>query len=216
MNRLKRLTAGEKNRITILFLATLIALYFGLRYPPLNADLTHQSNMVDRKINRIELRKEVVPRPAVSANKLRTQLAELDGEIVELRGRLAALDGVFASIDSNVELQALWLDVSALARQSGLDVLNMQGYGSAGSGGSPITSAEALQQETNNRYKRPLVTLSANGSFPQIMAFLRALKTLRHNVAVVRLGLQAKNTQPAKEEDVSPAQPLSISLVLAM
>lgn len=216
MNRLKRLSPGEKNRIAILFVAVLIALYFGLRYPGINAELTHQSNMVNRKLNRIELRKEAIPEPAVPAARIRNELAELDGDIVQLRLRLKSLRGIFASLDSTEELQTLWLDVSSLAGSSGLDVLAMSGYGSGGRNGSPITSAQFLQQETNNRYQRPLVALQANGSFPQLMTFLRGLKTLSHHVAVVRLGLEARGSNRGDGEGPSPAQPLAINLLLAM
>ena len=214
MNRLKRLTPGDKNRILILFCATLVALYFGLRYPQLSAELSHEANMVNRKLNRLEVRKQDVPTPKVSAGVLEKRLADLTDEKDRLEGRLVGLRRGFATLESTEELQLLWLEVSSLARDSRLDVQQMQGYGSSGRNGSTVTSVDFLAQEANNRYQRPLVKLRASGSFSQLMSFLRGLQRLSYNVSVVRVGINAR--PPASGREAGAAKPLDFDLLLAM
>lgn len=216
MERLKRLTPADKNRILLLFVATLVALYFGLRYPQLNAEIAHEANMVSRKLNRLEVRKQDAPKPVASKRSLEQELEGLEQEMAVLDDRLAGLRLGFARLDSTEELQRLWLDVSALAQESRLDVEQMQGYGSGARSGAPASGVGSLEHEANNRYQRPLVTLKAKGGFAQLMGFLRGLQRLSFNVSVVRLGINAGPPVARQDGDKRPAQPLSIDLVLAM
>jgi len=195
--------------------ALLMGGYGLLIYPATQKSLQYAENLVHRRLDRIEKRTRLEGEVTASPRALERQVEELDQELERLRTDLAKLGEAFAPVESGVKQQRLLLEISTLARQSGVEMLSL------GRGNGIVADTSRGGPPVDRRLGRPLLTLSAHADYWQLLDFLDGLKALSYNVSVMRLGVRSRQldaTGPQKpgQEAALPPGALDLSLVLAI
>ncbi len=209
------LSANNKNKILIVVCALAVAAYFGLHYPDLSKKVDHEENMINRRLNRMETRLQTPPEPTTSPAVLQQNLAALDASLLETKARLAQLSARFVPLDKMDRFQNLRLEISNLAEENRLSIQRITGLSeNRNNNSSSGQGVRVLEDAANNRFGRPLLSLTARGQFGGIMRFLDQLDGLSHNVSVVRLSIAA--IDPADIDQRQPGQPLSFDILMAL
>lgn len=213
--RRNRYSSSDKNRILIIVIAIMIALYFGLFFPKSRSDLAWEQNMVNRKLNRIDARSEEIEQPKVSTNVLERQLTDLDLRLKVGRQRLATHKNRFADVEAPDELKALRLELSELAQRNGIDVQKMSELTFPNTPQTANKTPSETEGEELRSAERPRLTLVGRGSFGGVLRFVDGLTALSRHAVVMRMQLAVVPAAgKAGKEDV--AYPLSINLQIAL
>lgn len=212
MKYFPELSTGDKNRLMLLFIAVVIALYFGIWYQQSSSDLMRAENLVNRRLDRIEKRAKPPELSAIPVKSIERELAQLDQVLEFTNGELNSLKSGFVSLENPTDLQTLRLEVSELARASGVEVMRVSGIG-VNAADEVRSISDALALKTDNRFGRPLMSMTARGTFNAFLSFLDGLEDLSKHVVVVRVALSANQSGA---EDPTQLSTLNADLVFAM
>lgn len=213
--RQSRYSSSDRNRILIIVISIMIALYFGLLFPKSRSELSWEQNMIDRRLNRIEARTQKIEQPTVSVSAMENELKDLDLRLSVTQQRLATHQSRFADVDAPDELKALRLELSELAQRNGIDVQKMSEliFPKA----RPVASQDQAQDEDKvvERPERPRLNLVGRGSFGGLLRFIDGLTTLSRHAVVMRMQLAVVPTA-ARADKEDAVRPLSINLQIAL
>lgn len=213
MTKFASLSSAKKNQVLILICATLLAGYFGVWYPIKSQDVEHSENMVSRKQNRIQTRTSGVEMPKASARKLENQLKALETQLTGVDGKLSDMSRKFVPLDTLEDLQTMRLEISQLAKISGVNVIEMGG----GKRDASISIENVMRRETANRFGRPLVALKAKATYAQLLRFTYGLNDLAYSVSIVNVDIVAiKQVNAADESPSNRPTLLDVNLFIAI
>ncbi len=195
--------SAEKNQLTVVIVAVLVALFVPLVYLRSAADLRFADAMVDRRIDRMHRRHIDVKPPTVSAAAIERDIARIRDEIAKNSAALAQYKTRFAPVSGD-EQQIIKLEISQLAQDDAV----------------VVDSLVLDPPERNPQFGRPVISLSAHGSFEAAKALLRGLPGLSRSVTVVRFSMEAAAAPPQgagpQEHDTPPLDALGVRLDLQL
>jgi hypothetical protein len=190
---------AEKNQLTIIVIAIVIALFVPFVYLRSSADVQFANDMVSRANLRMQRRHIDVKPPTVSAATLEREIVGIRQEIESSRAALAEFRARFAAVGDG-DQQMIKLEISQLAQDNEVVV-----------DGLVFDSPDRVSQ-----FGRPIISLQAHGSFQAAQAFLRGLPRLSRSVTVVRFsmetataksGIAKKAPQSSTDKNVPPPSP---------
>ena len=214
MQRWTALPQKDQLRWLAVSVLTVLGLYSLLIYPSLNKDVTHAENMVNRKLDRLEKRAKLPEETKLSSNSLSAELKKLNTKEKQLSSDMASLNERFSSPDDDSAHQSLLLEISTLAQNTGLSILQQ---GSTATNKNVNTPVKLVDRTTG----RPLLQVKAQGSYWQLVDFIQGLQQLNHVSTVLGLDLMAAVAQEQAKEvnDAAAALPpgqLKIALTLTL
>ncbi len=182
--------------------------YVPFRYLPAQkeiAGLIEETEKTWAKTKGIELPND----PAEDLKRLEKEKMDMEQTLIGMREAIASLEEAFAPVDSPEVLHGLQVEISDLARVSGVRILENKPYEPK----SPL--AQGVKQsvpDTFTPYSRPKRRLEAATSYIGFKRFIQGLNDLRWRVTVVELALEM--TPPAKRGPGN--EPLIVTLILAL
>lgn len=223
MNSLTKRWKGlsYRERVTWLAASTLLlaGLYTLLVYPATDGALRHSENMINRKMNRIELRRQQINDNLPNVAGLESNLRTLQKTHATLSAELEGIRARFAPEDADSE-QTLLLDISALAQRSGLAISsqgNLVGNASSSQRNNSRSAPPKLRDPETNR---PIIKLSARGGYWEVLDFLDGLKRLPTVSSPIAMHLvPAKLPRQRSDDEALPASAysaLSVELTLTL
>jgi hypothetical protein len=187
LDKWHKLSPGERLRYQITALFLMFAIYGLILYPISHGRLVESKKMLSRRLDRIKKRgggdekAEAGPNPRMLAGKLAKVEAQLKGNATVY----GALDVGFAPLESGAERQQLMLEISRLAERSGLQLQSVSRKGAGGPKEMTITAEDPV-------LGRPLLIVTGQARFEQLLNFLDGLKRLPYQVSVMNLKLKLK------------------------
>lgn len=213
----KGLARKEQNLVLIL-VSTLCLGVYGFYYAGLYKEIAHAENMTNRAKNRIKVKYSKVQEPKENPVLLKNRLDELMRALQEKNERLAEIEASLIPLDSMTHIQQMRLAISRLAERSGMIIRRMEGVQSRRTSNTDSAPGENfMQAQTDNRYRRPLIRVSATVAYRGLLAFLDGLSELEYNVSPVNLNVVA--LLPEKLDPhaaLQQQQYLQLQIVLAL
>lgn len=166
---------------------------FALLYQPVLAKYFEAKGKISRIVNRTESRAEIKGLGKLSSlppKVLERQIRSVEEQAEVVKAEFNELDTGFAPMDSAEMRQQLMLEISALAERAGIELLRVSRKGFRPEGGETVL---VIDKELG----RPLLLLTANATFDQLLGFLDGLKELSFYVSVMKMSLYSRLLDPA-------------------
>ncbi len=188
IGRWKRMTQKERGRSLIILCLLAICLYGSVFYPYRHKKMGEAEALLHRRQDRIDKRADLgkVKGSGLNPEVLEKKIAKTEELLAAEKASLNELDSGFVPIDSNEERQLLMLEISRLAQRTGVDLLLVarKGYNPE----SELTSAVLDPQ-----IGRPLLEVTANCDYGQMISFISGLKDLSYYVSVMRMRVYSRH-----------------------
>jgi len=198
----KTLQLREKILIFGLILSMVGAAYAVFRWAP-NAKqvqiLEEQKGFVDTQRQSTKL-----PRVSSTSSAYATTLSKGKDTHKTLIEALSRAQAQYVAVEDDAELQKLRREISNLARNSGLTVLETHTLRGE-------KAEKVFQSLLGLSQRRPLQVLTLQTRYAALSKFLRNLNYLSWKVQVVSLNLRVANT-----ESLGRIQPLDVKIMLSM
>lgn len=215
----KKLSRREHILVIIAWGILIGMVYLPFRYLPSLKEikgLIEETEKTWAKQKEIKLPKEPPEDPEI----LEKERIEAEKGLTGMRSAIASLKGAFAPVDSPEVLHGLQVEISDLARASGVRVLGIKPYEpksppSQGVKQSvPDTSGfkGSVYGAGGTPYSRPMRRLEAAASYGGFKRFMRGLNNLHWRVTLVEFNLE--KAEPAKRGQGD--EPLAVTLILAL
>ena len=148
--------------------------------------------MISRRQDRIAKRTKVETKD-LSANPqaVRRKIEEVDQQLVKINESFNELDSGFAPIESSDARQHLLLEITTLARRTGMNLLAISRKGLS-------TEDGMVAAPLDPTLGRPLLILTANSQYQQLIAFIKGLKDLSFYVSVMNMKLYSRQLENKK------------------
>lgn len=213
LKKWQKLSKQDKLKYQFVAIFLIIAIYALIYLLSTSGNYFESKKLLSRKQDRIEKRTKIGDLAGGGLNPkiVAKQIAKIDKEIEALSGTFDELDTGFAPIDSAETQQQLMLEISTLAKRTGVDLLSVARKGFRVD--EDITFAP-LDKELG----RPLLVITANAEYVPLLEFLRGLKDLSFYVSVMNFKVYSrhlKNDRHRRNEDI-PAGSLYTSLEVSM
>ena len=185
------LSLREQALMLFAVLAAVGVLYAIARYRPEQWAL--QQLEAETKQLASTLEKKRVPRPLNrDAAHISGELEKVEGQLSGRREQLKGLEARFVDAASTQALQDLMVDISTLARTSGVTIRETLPFESE-SGSGARASASGLPENMATRFKtggflRPLKRLRLEGNYPSLRRFIEGSAELTRQVVVLQFG----------------------------
>ncbi|MEM1277492.1 MAG: hypothetical protein AAGH74_13280 [Pseudomonadota bacterium] len=187
MKRASRLTERDKDLYTILICLLLICPYILIVYDETRQETQFTENMINRKINRIEVHTKAPELPDVNQRALEEQIASFKEQSRVAAQRLLIREQGFATLESVDEVKQLRLEITRLADFEGVSVVRFGDLQDS----EGTDSVQVLMEEAKNRFERPVMQLEVTSDFGRLAAFIDGLNDLSKTVAIVRFDVEA-------------------------
>lgn len=204
----------EQHQI-LMVTALMILLAWGSSFAWLQTDLTDAEKLLNRRKDRLSKRIKdtglIEGDIAAESMSITRKFDKLKAQAAEAEAEWQLLSEGLVDASSTQNLQNLRLVMSSLAEKSGLAI-----------GFQKMVKSDDNSNElaTDNRYRRPLISLDCTGSYGQLMAFLVGLQDLEYHVAPVRISLRADvpvlGNSSNRDILMQNPQPLNVKLLLAI
>jgi type II secretory pathway component PulM len=188
--------------------------YFLMRFSPADTalrDLAREADQARTKLAGMKWPKE----PTADASELSLQLNQTDKELASIRARLATLEARFIDPDNLDAVEGLKVQISELARASGVTIVEKVPHKAGRSGGPvPLGKDEDLLEvfSSGALYDRPIQRVLLETSYHNLRRFLDGLGRLSWRVTTLRLQVDASSPLTDQQEP----QPLAVTLWLAL
>lgn len=180
-------------------LAAVGAFYVMARYKP--AELSLQGLDAQTKQLAATLEKKRVPRAlSRDAAQITRELEKVEGQLRERREQLQVLEARFVDAASTQALQDLMVDISTLARASGVTIRETLPFESEGGSGAR-SATSGLPENMVTRFKiggflRPLKRLRLEGNYQSLRRFIEGSAELTRQVVVLQFGFTTMSKLP--------------------
>jgi hypothetical protein len=204
VDKWRKMSPGERLRVQIIIGFLVLGLYGSAVYPFTRKQFTEAKNLLHRRQDRIEKRTETDVK-ATSANPqaVRRQIEETDKKLREIKENFNELDTGFAPLDSGDMRQQLLVEISTLARRTGVELQSVARKGLEGKSGQELldtggrrvqpVAADSGQMAVDPSLGRPLLLVSAVGQYEPLLSFLRGLKELSFYVSPMQIRLYSRH-----------------------
>lgn len=203
----------EQHQI-LLVTSLLIVLAWGASFAWFHINLGEAEKLLSRRKDRISKRiKDTGLNEgdiAAESMSIERKFDKLKAQADQAEQEWQLLSEGLVDASSTQNLQDLRLVMSSLAEKTGLAI-----------GIQQMVKSDANSNElaTDNRYRRPLISLDCSGNYTQLMAFLVGLQSLEYHVAPVNIAMSAdvpKIGVADKDILMQNPQPLNVKLLLAI
>ena len=216
---LKKMSRREHVLVIIAWGILIGMVYVPFRYLPSLKEtkgLIEETEKTWAKQKEIKLPKE----PPEDPELLEKERMEAERSLTGMRTAIASLEGAFAPVDSPEVLHGLQVEISDLARASGVRVLGIKPYepksppaqGVKQSVPDTSGSKGSVYGSGGTPYPRPMRRLEAATSYGGFKRFIRGLNNLHWRVTVAEFTLE--KAEPAKRGP--GGEPLTVTLILAL
>lgn len=181
-DRWHKLSPNERFRYQIATAFLLVAVYGLILYPISHRRFEESKKMLNRRADRIKKRAggdekgDSGPNPQTVAS----QIEKADAQLKAIAAAFDELNTRFAPLESGRERRQLMLEISRLAERSGVQLLSVARKGA--SSGKEMTAAPL-----DPVLGRPLLVVTADARFGQLLTFLDGLRQLPFHVSVMNL-----------------------------
>jgi hypothetical protein len=208
IDRWKELSPGERLQTQALIAFAIVALYGLIFFPVTHGKFQESKNMLHRRQDRIEKRagSDDLGRGGQSPQTVISKLKKVDEQLKEVTATFDELDTGFAPVDSSDVRQQLMLEISTLAARTGVELLSVSRKEIGPGNQRTIAPVDPI-------LGRPLLVVTANAKFGQLLDFLYGLKELSFYVSVMNLKVSALRTKGGEGAIESG---LSVSLEMSM
>jgi len=152
----------------------------------LNKNVDHAKSMLDRRINRIEVRTTSTAEPIGNLGAMERSLKNLIVQVEKAEKNYSRLQKRFLPLNSSSLRQNLKTEIAEKAAQYGMRVKRFED-GARPENDDVVPSWELELQEVNNRYSRPLMLFETKTTFIRLIQFLDSLKSLSYQVSPVKI-----------------------------
>lgn len=188
--------------------------YFLMRFHPADTalrDLAREAEQARTKLAGMKWPKE----PTADASELSLQLGQTDKELARARAHLAMLEARFIDTDNVDAVEGLKVQISELAKASGVTIVEKIPHKAGRSGGPAQLGGDGDLLEVFSStalYNRPIHRILIETSYHSLRRFLDGLNRLSWRVTALRLQIDAS----APVTDQQQPQLLSVTLWLAL
>lgn len=226
-NRTSQLTLREQLMLPAAFVIAIVVLYGTARLKYANRAVQELKDQHTQAINtRASLQ---FPKASPhDASALRNRLQQLNQELATANDRLQTGQAQLADPTDGNQIQNLKIEISSLAQDNGLTIVETIPYDSdaadrsqivANYSGDPRTipspddlgAAPVIYEYIQLLYARPLQMMTVQSSFAELLRFISGFDSLSHQVTVVNFEIQA---DIKKETEDAASTPLLTSRLL--
>ena len=211
----KKLSQGDRIRVLVVGLAMLGGAYQFVIYPATHEGLQESERMVKRRLDRIAKRTKPAMQTEANPRVLASRVKRLDKQLEEVTVALDELKAGFAPVEPGTEQQRLLLEISTLARRSGVELVSI-GRQDTPTTGVPVGGSHV--PTVDRRLGRPLLKLSARSGYWELLDFLDGLEGLSYQVSVMRLAIRSHqwSGEERDREGSKTAPPGALNLTLTL
>jgi hypothetical protein len=208
IDRWRELSPGERLQTQALIAFVLVAMYGLVLFPVTHGKYQESKNMLHRRQDRIEKRagSDDLGHGSINPQVVISKIKKVDEQLKEVTAAFDELDTGFAPVDSSDVRQQLMLEISTLAARTGVELLSV-------SRKETVRGNQRIIAPVDPDLGRPLLVVTANARFGQLLDFLYGLKELSFYVSVMNLkvgALQTKGDGGALERDLSVTLEMSM------
>lgn len=211
-DRWQKLSPGERSRYQIVTAFLLVGMYGLIFYPISHRKFEESKKMLSRRMDRIKKRAgadekgDSGPDPQLVAIKI----AKADARLKEITAVFGELDRGFAPVESADERQKLMLEIARLAERTGVQLSSVSRKGAPGGKEMAIVPVDPV-------LGRPLLVVTADARFGQLLNFLDGLKRLPFHVSVMNLKIYSDPRKGGRGGDArGPEGALYVALEVAI
>ena len=214
IDRWRKMTPGERLRAQVVVGFLVLGLYGLVFYPASYSQHAEIEKLISRRKNRIETRTslENVGQEGRNPKIIEREIAQVEEELKEASQAFHELDMGFAPVESSEVRQQLMLELSNLSARSGIELVSISRKGVSPEG-------EVIGPQVDPELGRPLLVLTANAQFGNLMDFLHGLKDLSFYTSVMNIKVYsmewAKENKIIKQAGTSPGA-LFVSLEVSI
>lgn len=192
VQRWKALSSADRLKVQLAIGFIILGMYGALLYPLTHGNLFESSKAIHRILDRTEKRTKIDSK-SLKANPqgVKRKLEEIDRKLAEVSQSFNELDTGFAPVESAEVRQQLLLEITTLADRTGVGLLAVARKGLS-------TEDGMVAAPLDPTVGRPLLVLTANSQFRQLLEFLRGLKDLSFYVSVMNLKLYSRQLEEQK------------------
>jgi hypothetical protein len=212
LERWRKLSPGEKLKVQIVLACLLVGLYSFYIYQVSVKSFAESEMMLNRRLRQTQTRAKIEnldsgPNPQM----IRRKIEEVEKEIEEVAASFDELDTGFAPVDSSDVRQQLMLEISTLAERTGVELLSVARKGVSPRGDASLAIVDP-------KLGRPLLEVTANTQFSELLDFLEGLKDLSFYSSVMKLQVYSRHLKSVGGSDPLPAAPgaLFVSMELSI
>ena len=192
IKRWKQLPPADRLKVQLVIGFILLGAYGAGLYPFTHRGLFESSKSIHRIKDRLEKRAKVDTK-SMNANPqvVQRKIDEVDRRLAEVNQSFNELDTGFAPVESAEVRQQLLLEITTLADRTGVTLLAVSRKGLSTEDGMVAAPLDAT-------VGRPLLVLTANSQFRQLVEFLKGLKDLSFYVSVMNMKLYSRQLEEQK------------------
>nr|WP_319393865.1 hypothetical protein [uncultured Desulfobacter sp.] len=210
IERWRKMSPGERLRAQIVFAFLMLGVYGLVFYPISRKKLDHAEQMLHRRQDRIDKRANIdnLSSKGLNPKVIQKKIDEARKKFKALSQDFDELDTGFAPVDSADVKRQLMLEISTLADRTGVNLVSVVQKGVS-------LTDEGTSVYLDPQVKRPLLDISAQAKFWDLIDFLNGLKELSFYVSVMNLKLYADPPR-GNNDDRLPGGALYIYLQMSM
>lgn len=228
VNKWRKLSPGDRLRWQIV-IGLLVLAGFGMAHALVRKQGMETKDKLSRINNRISTQASIDP-GVLNANpsSVKRQLEEVEKKLSSIKAEFNELDTGFVPADSSDLRQQLLVEISTLARRTGVELQTVARKGLEGKSGPDLLNsnrhAQAADMDSgpaavDTALGRPLLLVTAVGQYDRLLAFLHGLKELSFYVSPMQIRLRSNQLKEGGKGTVhegSDDGTLNISLELSM
>lgn len=222
------LSEREKLMLPTAFAIIVIVLYGAFRWKPANKEIAElKTNLTSALQGRDKL--QFPNTDHLDAKQLQTKLDKLKAELKKAGDELNQIEGILVDANKGADFQKLKIQISTLAQDSGLTIIETVPYGTGKSGQAgnvlyvdpsrtPIpdstNSAPVIHEFFQTLYARPLQIMTVQSSFTALLRFVHGLDGLSWKVNLMSFDIDADYQAHHSVESLAPPK-LTSNLLLS-
>lgn len=214
----RAMSQREKLLIAAALLAMGGSLYAVARYQPAQLQLARMTEETQQLKTRVN--KEHIPRQTGrDAEQLQRELDKVQRNLAEEQAQLEPLESRFIGAASPAAVQELMVDISTLARSSGVIIRETQPYSAASRSGpagrssaAPLEAPLLTTLTANPDFQRPVKRLRLEGDYTGLRRFIEGIGSLPRRVVVLQFAFETLPMVEGQDE----FQRLNANLVVAL
>ena len=221
------LSEREKLMLPTAFAIIVIVLYVAFRWKPANKEIVDlKTSLTSALQGRDKL--QFPNSDHLDTKQLQSKLNELKAELKKAGDDLNQIEKTLVNADIGADFQNLKIQISTLAQESGLTIIETAPYGTGNKGQSgnvfyvdpsrtpdpsATNSAPVIHEFFHTLYARPLQIMTVQSSFTALLRFVQGLDALNWKVNLMSFDIEADYQANHSVESLGPPK-LTSNLLL--
>lgn len=212
IGRWREMSPEQRFQAQIVFAFLLVGMYGLVFYPISHGRFEESKKMLHRRQDRIEKRAGFDEKKIGSFNPraISAKIEKVDEQLKELSVAFDELDTGFAPLESSDVRQQLMLEISTLAERTGVELVSVSRKEISRGKEKAVVPVDPV-------LGRPLLVVTANARFGQLLDFLHGLKNLSFHVSVMNLKICSQHLKGERGAEAHlPEGAIFVSLEMSM